>query len=98
MILNCSAAKGIQLEDADNFRSFKIVVTGQIDTQSLARQGVTFVDDRNALVAFDLVPTIADRKDNDKWLAGYGAMIEAAKKYGWIDEKYRAIRAHVERP
>ena len=40
-------------------------------------------------------------RDHDRsapWQEGLTAMIGVAKKYGWVDEQAKAIRAHVEWP
>jgi hypothetical protein len=35
--------------------------------------------------------------DGESWQKSYLAMIEAARKHGWIDAQAGAIRAHIER-
>jgi hypothetical protein len=59
--------------------------------------GITFVDERNALMSIELVPTLPGRPDGNSWQNSSLAMIEAARRRGWIDAQAGAIRAHVER-
>ena len=95
MIVHYSASSGLTLLEPDDFRNFKLLLKSEDPSPLIS--GITFVDERNALISIDLVPTLPDRPDGESWRKSYFAMIEAARKHGWIDAQAGAIRAHVER-
>ena len=95
MIVQYSSSGGLTLLEPDDFRNFKLLLKGEDHSPSIS--GITFVDERNALISIDLVPTLPGRSDGESWQNGYFAMVEAARKHGWIDAQAGAIRAHVER-
>ncbi len=97
MIVEYSSQDGLALLEAEDLRKFKVLLRGPVPSMRPAIEGVTFVDDDNALVAIDIVPALPGAPAEAAWLAGYNKMVEAAAKHGWIDEEAQAIRAHVER-
>jgi hypothetical protein len=97
MIVEYSASTGLTLAEPEDFRNFKLRLKGDCGNGAPAIEGITFTDEQNALVPIDLVPTLSGRPDGERWQQSYRAMIEAARKYGWIDAQAGAIRAHVER-
>jgi hypothetical protein len=97
MIVQYSSQGGLALAEAEDFRNFKVLLRGSFPSMRPAIEGVTFVDDNNALVGIDVVPGLPGAPAEAAWFAGYEKMVEAAAKYGWIDEGARSIRAHVER-
>ena len=96
MIIECSS-EGIQLTEPFDFRRFKLVLKGETSAESRAWQGITFVDDHNALVPVQLVATLNGRPDDSAWEQGFAEMVAKAREHGWIDAETNAIRAHVER-
>ena len=92
MIITC-ASDEVRLTEPLNFRKFKLTLNGQ----TAARSGIVFVDDNNALVPIDLVPTLPGRPEDGTWNAAYADMVAKARDHGWIDATANAIRAHVER-
>jgi hypothetical protein len=97
MIVQYSSTDGLTLVEAEDFRNFKLLLKGACEDRSLSIEGITFVDEQNALVSIELVPTLPGRPVSESWQKSYFAMIEAARKHGWIDTQASAIRAHVER-
>lgn len=96
MIVHYTPDAGLSLQEPEDFRKFKIV----LDSGSQQRPqvpGLTFVDDDNALIGIDVVPSLPGAPIDLTWRDGYDKMVAAAAKYGWIDEGSNAIRAHVER-
>lgn len=89
--------EGLHLEEADDFRRFKLVLRGVACGERPEISGITFVDDENVLVAIDLVPRLPGTPSEEGWAEGYAKMLEAAARYGWIDDDSKSIRAHVER-
>lgn len=98
MIIECTLEGGTRLAEPFDFRSFKIVMKGGASTKSNSWQGITFVDEDNALVSINLVPALPGRRAEDRaWEAAYENMVAKAREHGWIDMERNAIRAHVER-
>lgn len=89
-------SQGLRLDEAENFRAFKLVLAG-IAAARPPLEGIRFLDDDNVLVDIALVPGLPGAPQDSAWRAGYEAMIETAAKHGWIDAAGQAIRAHVER-
>jgi len=87
---------GIRLLEPNDFRKFKVVLRGPLATSRPLIDGVTFIDEANALVRINVAPTLPGAPDNAEWQEGYDKMVEAARSRGWIDETGNAIRAHVE--
>jgi hypothetical protein len=95
MIVHYSASSGLMLLEPDDFRNFKLLLKGEDPSPFIP--GITFVDERNALISIDLIPTLPCRPDGESWQKSYFVMVEAARKHGWIDAQTNTIRAHVER-
>jgi hypothetical protein len=102
MYLNVVAATVVELEDTDNFRSFKVVVAmpgADLETVRRALSGVVVMPDQDtAWVSEQALRTWPGRADNAAWQDSLTAMIQKAKPYGWVDEANKAIKAHVEWP
>ena len=97
MIVQYSSSDGLALLEPADFRNFKLLLRGAREDRLPSIEGITFVDERNALISIELVPTLPGRPDGEGWQKSYFAMVEAARKHGWIDAQAGAIRAHVER-
>jgi hypothetical protein len=97
MIVECSLEGGIRLTEPFDFRKFKLVLRGEASADTRPWNGITFVDDRDALVSIHLVPTLSGRPDDESWEAAFAEMVVKARAHGWVDEETKAIRAHVER-
>jgi hypothetical protein len=97
MIVHYSSSDGLKLVEAEDFRNFKLRLKGAREDAVPSIEEITFVDERNALISIELIPTLPGRPDRESWQRKYFAMIEAARKHGWIDAQADAIRAHVER-
>ena len=95
MIVEYSTGGGLRLTEPNDFRNFKLLVKGAREDLP-ETGGITFIDDHNALIAISLVPTLSGCPDDEDWHADYLVMVEAARKYGWIDAQANAIRAHIE--
>jgi hypothetical protein len=97
MIIECSMEGGTRLTEPFDFHRFKLVIRGETCGESFAWQGVDFVDDHNALVCIELIPTLDGCPDDKSWEPAFAEMVEKARAHGWIDQEANAIRAHVER-
>ncbi|NGN41502.1 hypothetical protein G6N74_10515 [Mesorhizobium sp. CGMCC 1.15528] len=97
MIVEYSSGGGLRLTEAEDFRKFKVLLKGAFGTTRPYIDGLTFVDDDNALVGMGMVPALAGTMANEQWRTRFNEMVAAAAKHGWLDADSNAIRAHVER-
>lgn len=96
MIIECFCDGGVRLDEPLDFRRFKLVLHGDARLGTQSWKGVTLLDDHDALVSIDLVPTLAGRPNDASWDESYAEMIAKAREHGWIDPERAAIRAHIE--
>jgi hypothetical protein len=100
MYLKFSATSGVQFEDRDNFRAFKLVVEGdrgQLDEVRRALVGKAELPDaETAWILMDALRRWPGVEHNAAWQQNFSAMIEKARPHGWIDDRRKAIKAHVE--
>jgi len=96
MIVHYSSDRGLTLQEVEDFRRFKIVLSGLSEKHPHVPE-LTFVDEDNALIGIDVVPALPGAPTDPAWRADYDRMISTAAKFGWIDETSNRIRAHVER-
>ncbi|MBR0685325.1 hypothetical protein JQ594_05320 [Bradyrhizobium manausense] len=97
MIIECFDGGIVRLSEPLDFRRFKLVLHADVGSGTLAWPGITLLDDRDALVSVDLVPTLAGRPDDASWDQRFAEMVDKAREHGWIDAERHAIRAHIER-
>ena len=97
MIIECTAEGDVRLTEPSDFRKFKVLLKGKASIGSLAKSGITVVDDGNALVPVALVPALPGRPTEGAWETAYADMVRKARDHGWIDDGANAIRAHIER-
>jgi hypothetical protein len=71
MIVEYSADDGLRLSEPNDFRSFKLLVKGGRDEGLPETDGISFVDDHNALIAVSLVPTLPGCPDDASWRANH---------------------------
>ena len=90
----------VTLEDAGNFRAFKVVIEGspdKIDNARRALMGLADVSDKDTAWVFESGlrqrPEVAQ---DAAWQQSLGTMIEKARPHGWIDDARKAIKAHIE--
>jgi carbonic anhydrase len=102
MFLKVLAATAVELEDADNFRSFKVVVAmpnADLDTVRRALADVALLPERHTAWVYERGLRAWPGLSNDvAWQSRLTAMIEKARPHGWIDEANKTIKAHVEWP
>ena len=100
MFIKVSADGSVTLEERDNFRAFKLVVTGNAAKLDAARKTLAGVaelpDEKNAWIFEAALRRFVDVAQDQAWQQNLSAMIEKAKPHGWIDEMRKAIKAHVE--
>ena len=99
MFIHVTRDGRVALEEPHDMKHFKLVIDGkraELAQAKSALSGIAMIDDSgHAWVSEDWL------RQNEKgapWQDGLTAMIATAKKYGWVDEKAKTIRAHVEFP
>ena len=98
MFIHVDKNRTVALEERADFKHFKLVVdVPRGDTQlAAALDGIATIDrDGHGWVSEDW---LRQRDSAAAWQDGLTAMIGVAKKYGWVDEAKKAVRAHVEWP
>src|SRR5262249_51658413 len=82
MIVDYAPATGLLLLEADDFKRFKLRLSGSAASPKI--DGVVFLDENNALIGVHLPPTLLGTQATPEWRAGYQAMIDYATQNGWI--------------
>jgi hypothetical protein len=99
MIIRIAADNAVALEDAANFKAFKLVIAGDPSGRKPDLDGIRYIADDHAYIDRGTVVALSAEPEAGSWREGFEAMVAAAGKYGWIDETGRAIkeigRAHV---
>jgi len=102
MYLNVLAATVVKLEDADNFRSFKVVVAmpnAEPEAVRRALANIALLPDRDTAWVFEQALRQWPGQAGDAaWQDSLTAMIAKARPHGWIDDANKTIKAHVEWP
>jgi hypothetical protein len=100
MFLKFSSVGGLQFEDRDNFRAFKLLVEGtrdQLDTVRRAIAGKAELPDADTAWIFeDALRRWPGVEHDAAWQQNFSGMIEKARPHGWIDDQRKTIKAHVE--
>jgi hypothetical protein len=100
MFLHVRATDEVTLEDAKNFRGFKVVVAipgAALEAVQGALSTVAFMPDHDtAWVSEQALRAWPGCADDAEWQSALTAMIEKARPHGWIDDSNRSIKAHVE--
>jgi hypothetical protein len=99
MFIHVTRDLTVALMEAQDFKHFKLVIDApREDTGRLtaALSGVaTLSDDGHAWVS---EAWLRQCDPAAPWQEGLTAMIGIARKYGWVDEQAKTIRAHIEWP
>jgi hypothetical protein len=100
MFLKLTAAGELTLEDAQNFRAFKLVVEGErarLDAVRRAAVGKAELPDADTAWIFeDALRRWPSVEHDTAWQQNFSAMIEKARPHGWVDDARKAIKAHIE--
>ena len=100
MFVKLAIDGSVSLEERDNFRAFKLVVEGAPKRLDQARRALAnvaeFDDETHAWIYEQALRQRPEVAQDSGWQQSLNAMIEKAKPHGWIDEKRKAIKAHVE--
>lgn len=100
MIIFVTTNGRVELREADEFRSFKIVTDGAPEPAALttALHGLATIepDGKTAWVARDGVRRLRGPDAPAAWLAGFDKMVDSVRRFGWVDDTRDAVRAHIE--
>lgn len=100
MFVKVSATSTVTLEDRDNFRAFKLVVTGnaaKLDATRTVLAGIAELpDEKTSWISEAALRRWDDAVQDPAWQQNLSAMIEKARPHGWIDDARKAIKAHIE--
>jgi predicted transcriptional regulator len=100
MFLNILAANVVKLEDASNFRAFKVVVAvpgADLETVRAALADIAVLPDRDtAWVSEQALRAWPEVANDTAWQDALTAMIAKARPHGWVDDASKSIKAHVE--
>lgn len=100
MFVNVSKDERITLEERENFRAFKLTIdagTDRIEAMRLTLSGIAeLVDEKTAWISEGALRNWAGVAQDAAWQQSLSAMIEKARPHGWIDDRRKAIRAHIE--
>jgi len=83
-----------RLEDVDNFKAFKVVLSPSMDNAAAALTQVGRVDGSHLWIPRRWIEQHG-RVTELAWLSGLDKMVEFASSAGWVDDD-GAIRAHIE--
>jgi hypothetical protein len=102
MFLNVLAAGSVKLEEASNFRAFKVVVAmpnADLDTVRGALSSIAVLPDPDtAWVSEQALRAWPEVANDAAWQEALTAMIAKARPHGWVDDASKSIKAHVEWP
>jgi hypothetical protein len=98
MFIHVAEDFAVTLEESQDFKKFKLVIDAARDDAKLAPalNGVATIDREGH--AWVSEAWLRGRDSAAAWQDGLSAMIAVAKKYGWVDEGKKAVRAHIEWP
>jgi hypothetical protein len=100
MFLKLSATGKLEFEDRNNFRAFKLVVEGDRDRLDDVRRAAAgkaeLADAETAWIFEDTLRRWPGVELDAAWQQNFSMMIEKARPHGWIDDKRKAIKAHIE--
>jgi hypothetical protein len=100
MIIYITAQGRAELREADEFRSFKIVVDTGLAPADLRRALAGFAtlepDGKTAWVGRDAVKRLHGANASSTWTASFDKMIESVRRFSWVNDQTGTVRAHIE--
>jgi hypothetical protein len=102
MFLNLSVDDFVSLRQANDFKSFKLIIEGGPKSLEKVRAVMSsfaeIIDDKNAWISEIYLRQMPEVRSDEDWQRSLSVMIELAKPYGWVDKERKAIKAHIEWP
>ena len=91
-------AHSVELQGADDFKSFKIVAARDLSPGALqvALNGIATVDTdgKTAWVIRDAVKRLRGAPAAPEWSGSFDKMVESVRRLGWVKDD--TVRAHIE--
>ncbi|HEY8525700.1 MAG TPA: hypothetical protein VIL48_12080 [Acidimicrobiales bacterium] len=88
----------VELREADDFTSLKVVAAGPEDWTALADalRAAASLEPPHAWLGLEALAGLSGRGDDPAWRDGFAKMVDYARTQGWVNEAGSAVRAHVE--
>jgi hypothetical protein len=101
MIIHIVSATEVELNDRENFKAFKITLADPALSPAdiaaaLAGIGTIEPDGRTVWVSGAALKNFGGAPQPAEWVASFDKMVEAVKKFGWVNEAEGTVRAHIE--
>lgn len=98
MFIHVTKDYAVTLEESADFKHFKLVADVPRGDPKLAPalSGVATIDGEGH--GWVSEAWLRKQDAGAAWQDGLTAMIAVAKKYGWVDDERKAVRAHIEWP
>ena len=101
MIIHVTPTGAVELRDENEFKSFKIVVEksgadAAFIAGALGPVAKLDPDGKTAWVSQDALRTWQGKKQPAEWVAAFDKMVDAVRRFGWVRDEDKSVRAHVE--
>jgi|SRR5579859_801839 len=100
MIIHIASPSSVELQDADNFKAFKITLGGPLSqadvTAALTGIAAVDADGKTAWVSGAALKNWKGKPQPAEWQTSFDKMVDAVKKFGWVNEADGSVRAHIE--
>ena len=100
MIIHIKSAHDVELQDPENFKAFKVTLAGPLSQADItaALTGIAKVDadGKTIWVSQSALKNWKGKPQPAEWQASFDKMVDAVKKFGWVNEADGTVRAHVE--
>ncbi|HZT51756.1 MAG TPA: hypothetical protein VFA22_07480 [Stellaceae bacterium] len=101
MILHVAPEGTVELKEPGDFKNFKIAVAKPGASPAFiagALKGIAALeaDGKTAWVSQDALRRWQGREQPADWLAAFDRMVESVRRFGWVRDSDKSVRAHVE--
>lgn len=98
MIIRIDDQSRLVLEDASNFRAFKLLASSRhaLAPFKLSHHAVEVTDEGVAWVQQGWILAETQLSTSPEWKSGFDGMVAFAASKGWLRDSDNAIRAHIE--
>ena len=91
--------RSIKIKDPKNFKAFSVRIEGRlelVEQDKLLGRIAAKYDLEHAWISEQALRDWPSLKSEDRWQDGLTGVIVAVRKFGWIDNESRSIRAYLE--
>lgn len=100
MIIHIAGPNSVELQDRENFKAFKITLGGPLSQDEIrtALAGIATLeaDGKTAWVSGAALKNWQGQPQPAEWQASFDKMVDAVKKFGWVNEADGTVRGHIE--